>query len=50
MGQTEKLSKLGARHSKQLDAGLVEKASGDDLGDTSGDDAHLRLVKEDEEE
>ncbi len=50
VGQTEKLSKLGARHAKQLDAGLVEKASGDDLGDTLDDDAHLRLVKEDEEE
>ena len=41
VGQTEKLSKLGARHAKQLDAGLVEKAV--------GDDAHLRLVKDDEE-
>jgi len=46
VGQTEKLSKLGARHAKQLDAALVEKAS----GDTLGDDAHLRLVKEDDEE
>ncbi len=42
VGQTEKLSKLGARHAKQLDAGLVEKAV--------SDDAHLRLVKEDIEE
>ena len=41
VGQTEKLSKLGARHAKQLDAGLVEKAV--------GDDAHLRLVKEDDD-
>ena len=41
VGQTEKLSKLGARHAKQLDAGLVEKAV--------GDDAHLRLVKDDED-
>ena len=41
VGQTEKLSKLGARHAKQLDAGLVEKAM--------GDDAHLRLVKDDED-
>jgi len=46
VGQTEKLSKLGARHAKQLDAALVEKAVGDDLGD----DAHLRLVKEEDEE
>lgn len=42
VGQTQKLSKLGARHAKQLDTGLVEKAE--------GDDAHLRLVKEDNEE
>ena len=42
VGQTEKLSKLGARHAKQLDAGLVEKAV--------GDDTHLRLVEEDNEE
>ena len=42
VGQTEKLSKLGARHAKQLDASLVEKAI--------GDDSHLRLVKEDEED
>jgi DNA recombination protein RmuC len=41
VGQTEKLSKLGARHAKQLDAGLVEKAV--------GDDAHLRLVTDDDE-
>lgn len=40
VGHTEKLSKLGARHAKQLDAALVEKAV--------GDDAHLRLVKEDD--
>jgi DNA recombination protein RmuC len=46
VGQTEKLSKLGARHAKKLDAGLVEKAS----GDTLGDEAHLRLVKEEDEE
>ena len=45
VGHTEKLSKLGARHAKQLDAGLVEKA----VGDTLVDDAHLRLVKEDDE-
>jgi DNA recombination protein RmuC len=41
VGQTEKLSKLGARHAKQLDAGLVEKA----VGDAQEDDSHLRLVK-----
>jgi DNA recombination protein RmuC len=29
VGQTEKLSKLGARHAKQLDAGLVDKATDD---------------------
>ena len=46
VGQTEKLSKLGARHAKQLDAGLVEKAVGDSLED----DNHLRLVKGDDEE
>jgi DNA recombination protein RmuC len=39
VGQTEKLSKLGARHAKQLDAALVEKAA-------VGEDAHLRLVQE----
>ena len=50
VGQTQKLSKLGARHAKQLDAALVEKASGDTLGDTLGDDANLRLVKEDDED
>ena len=41
VGQTEKLSKLGARHAKQLDAGMVEKAI--------GDDAHLRLVQDEED-
>jgi DNA recombination protein RmuC len=45
VGHVDKLSKLGARHAKQLEASLIEKAS----GDTLGDDAHLRLVKEDEE-
>jgi len=44
VGQTEKLSKLGARHARQLDAGLVEKAVGDELED----DSHLHLVKEDD--
>lgn len=42
VGQTDKLSKLGARHAKQLEAGLVEKAVEDSLEDES----HLRLVKE----
>ena len=46
VGQTDKLSKLGARHAKQLDAALVEKAVGDSLED----DSHLRLVKEEDEE
>ena len=45
VGQTQKLSKLGARHAKQLDAGLVEKAEGDFLED----DSHLRLGKEAED-
>ena len=45
IGQTEKLSKLGARHAKQLDAALVEKA----VGDALEDDSHLRLVKTDDE-
>jgi len=45
VGQTEKLSKLGARHARQLDAALVEKAAGGALDD----EAHLRLVKEDDE-
>ncbi len=46
VGQTEKLSKLGARHAKQLEAGLVEKADGDALEDKS----HLKLVNESDEE
>ena len=46
VGQTDKLSKLGARHAKQLDAGLVDKAVGDDLED----DGHLRLVKQDDDD
>ena len=40
VGQTEKLSKLGARHAKQLDAGLVEKA----VGETA---TKIKQVKED---
>ena len=46
VGQTDKLSKLGARHAKQLDAGLVEKA----VDDTLEDDSHLYVVKEEDEE
>jgi DNA recombination protein RmuC len=47
VGQTEKLSQLGARHARQLDAGLVEKA----IGESPEDENHLRLVKgEDEDE
>ena len=38
VGQTDKLSKLGARHAKQLEAGLVEKAI--------EDDNPLRLIKD----
>jgi len=49
VGQTEKLSKLGARHARHLDAGLVEKAVGDELEEQLPDDGHLRLVKEEDE-
>ncbi len=45
VGQAEKLRKLGAKHSKQLEAGLVEKA----LESDNSDDAHLRLVKPEDE-
>jgi DNA recombination protein RmuC len=41
VGQTDKLSKLGARHAKQLEAGLVEKAVSDD----QEEDSHLSLIK-----
>jgi DNA recombination protein RmuC len=44
VGQTDKLSKLGARHARQLEAGLVEKA----LGDTLEDESYQRLVKQDD--
>ncbi len=45
VGQTEKLRTLGAKHAKQLEAGLVEKAQEtDDL-----DDSHLKLVKPEDE-
>ncbi|NNL96199.1 MAG: DNA recombination protein RmuC [Xanthomonadales bacterium] len=46
VGQTEKLRTLGAKHSKQLEAGLVEKATdGGDDDEGSG----LRLVKPEDE-
>lgn len=35
VGQTQKLSKLGARHAKQLDAALVEKAAKENISDDS---------------
>ena len=44
VGQTDKLSKLGARHAKQLEAGLVEKA----LDETLDNDSHLKLVKDED--
>jgi len=46
VGQTDKLSKLGARHAKQLEAGLVEKA----VDDTLDDDGYLKLVKEEDKQ
>lgn len=46
VGQTETLRKLGARHSKQLDANLVEKAGDEGLED----DGHLRLVNDADED
>jgi len=49
VGQTEKLSKLGARHAKQLDAALVEKAVGDEPNESPEEEAHLRLVTEDDD-
>lgn len=45
VGQTEKLRSLGAKHAKQLEAGLVEKA----LEDGESDDSHLKLVKPEDE-
>ena len=45
VGQTEKLRSLGAKHAKQLEAGLVEKAAEND----DSDDSHLRLVKPEDE-
>ncbi len=46
VGQTDKLSKLGARHAKQLEAGLVEKA----VDETLEDDSYLKLVKEEDKQ
>ena len=46
VGQTDKLSKLGARHAKQLEAGLVEKA----VDETLEDDGYLQLVKEEDKQ
>ncbi|MFC1702429.1 DNA recombination protein RmuC [Pseudomonadota bacterium] len=46
VGQTDKLSKLGARHAKQLEAGLVEKA----IGESLEDDSYPRLVKEEDKQ
>lgn len=46
VGQVDKLSKLGARHAKQLDAALVERAAEDALED----DGQARLVEVDEED
>jgi len=45
VGQTEKLSKLGARHARQLEAGLVQKA----LGEDPDEDTHLLTVEEDDD-
>ena len=46
VGHVDKLSKLGARHAKQLEAGLVEKA----VEGTFEDDSHLRLVTKQDDE
>ncbi len=51
VGHVDKLSKLGARHAKQLEAGLVEKALGDsEESDSLEDDSYLRLVKGEDKE
>jgi DNA recombination protein RmuC len=51
VGHVDKLSKLGARHAKQLEAGLVEKALGDsEESDSLEDDNYLRLVKGEDKE
>ncbi|MDX1380055.1 MAG: DNA recombination protein RmuC [Xanthomonadales bacterium] len=48
--QTQLLSDLGARHAKQLDSGMIERAeeSGDD--DNDDGEGRLRIVKGDREE
>lgn len=46
VGQTEKLSKLGARHAKQLDSALVEQAIEDDSN--LADDNVLEMIKDDD--
>jgi DNA recombination protein RmuC len=51
VGHVDKLSKLGARHAKQLEAGLVEKALGDsEEPESVEDDRYLRLVKGEEKD
>lgn len=45
VGQTEKLRALGAKHAKQLDAGMVEKAQESE----EKDGKNLRLVKPEDE-
>jgi DNA recombination protein RmuC len=46
VGQTDKLSKLGARHARQLDAGLVEKAFGGSPEDKSEHESYSQLGNE----
>jgi len=50
VGQADKLSKLGARHAKQLEAGLVEKAVDDATGDAMEDASHVKLAKPEDED
>lgn len=49
VGQTEKLRALGAKHAKQLDAGLIEKAAHGNDEDEDEDGKNLRLVKPEDE-
>ncbi|MGA9572498.1 MAG: DNA recombination protein RmuC [Lysobacterales bacterium] len=46
VGQTDKLSKLGARHAKHLEASLVEKA----IGESLEDDSYPRLEDGDDQQ
>jgi len=46
VGQMDNLSKLGARHAKQLDAGLLDKADSDET-DTDSDNV-LEIIKDDD--